>query len=123
MFVAKFLDSPCSSCSDARFCVQDVPDFAESRDRTPGACACRARRLLQHLLYVCRRSSQRPNVHPSSVTQVLSYIVSPKTCHRFVGYLEEEAVLTYTHAIQELEKGHLPEWYVVQVMRPTDGLG
>jgi len=25
---------------------------------------------------------------------VLSYLVSPKTCHRFVGYLEEEAVLT-----------------------------
>ncbi|KAH9002675.1 AOX, alternative oxidase mitochondrial precursor [Lactarius hatsudake] len=40
----------------------------------------------------------------------LSYIVSPKTCHRFVGHLEEEAVRTYTHAIEELEKGHLPEW-------------
>jgi len=40
----------------------------------------------------------------------LSYIVSPKTCHRFVGYLEEEAVRTYTHAIEELEEGHLPEW-------------
>jgi hypothetical protein len=39
-----------------------------------------------------------------------SYIVSPKTCHRFVGYLEEEAVRTYTHAIEELERGHLPEW-------------
>ncbi|KAF8272003.1 alternative oxidase [Lactarius quietus] len=40
----------------------------------------------------------------------LSYLVSPKTCHRFVGHLEEEAVRTYTHAIEELEKGHLPEW-------------
>lgn len=40
----------------------------------------------------------------------LSYLVSPRTCHRFVGYLEEEAVITYTHAIDELEKGKLPRW-------------
>ena len=26
----------------------------------------------------------------------LAYIISPKTCHRFVGYIEEEAVHTYT---------------------------
>jgi len=26
----------------------------------------------------------------------LSYLVSPKACHRFVGYIEEEAVHTYT---------------------------
>lgn len=40
----------------------------------------------------------------------LSYLVSPRTCHRFVGYLEEEAVLTYTRAIQDLEAGKLPLW-------------
>ncbi|EAS35697.3 alternative oxidase, mitochondrial [Coccidioides immitis RS] len=40
----------------------------------------------------------------------LSYLVSPRTCHRFVGYLEEEAVLTYTHAINDLENGKLPRW-------------
>lgn len=40
----------------------------------------------------------------------LSYIISPRTCHRFVGYLEEEAVLTYTRCIQEIEAGRLPEW-------------
>lgn len=40
----------------------------------------------------------------------LSYILSPKTCHRFVGYLEEEAVRTYTHAIHDIEAGHIPEW-------------
>ncbi|KZT40661.1 AOX, alternative oxidase mitochondrial precursor [Sistotremastrum suecicum HHB10207 ss-3] len=39
-----------------------------------------------------------------------SYLISPKTCHRFVGYLEEEAVITYTRAIEEIEKGRLPEW-------------
>lgn len=40
----------------------------------------------------------------------LCYIVSPKTCHSFVGYLEEEAVRTYTHAIRDLRAGHLPQW-------------
>lgn len=40
----------------------------------------------------------------------LSYIISPRTCHRFVAYLEEEAVLTYTRCIQDIESGHLPEW-------------
>jgi len=40
----------------------------------------------------------------------LSYLISPSTCHRFVGYLEEEAVLTYTLVIQDIEAGKLPKW-------------
>lgn len=40
----------------------------------------------------------------------ISYLVSPRTCHRFVAYLEEEAVMTYSHAINDLEKGNLPKW-------------
>ncbi|CAI7658060.1 unnamed protein product [Penicillium glandicola] len=40
----------------------------------------------------------------------LSYLISPRICHRFVGYLEEEAVITYTRAIEELEAGKLPQW-------------
>ncbi|EXJ89347.1 alternative oxidase, mitochondrial [Capronia epimyces CBS 606.96] len=40
----------------------------------------------------------------------LAYLVSPKTCHRFVGYLEEEATKTYTYAIEDLENGKLPAW-------------
>ncbi|OQE45890.1 hypothetical protein PENCOP_c001G00571 [Penicillium coprophilum] len=40
----------------------------------------------------------------------LAYLASPRICHRFVGYLEEEAVITYTRAIAEVEKGKLPEW-------------
>lgn len=39
-------------------------------------------------------------------------MVSPKICHRFVGYLEEEAVVTYTKCIKDLENGLIPEWYV-----------
>lgn len=40
----------------------------------------------------------------------VAYLISPKTCHRFVGYLEEEAVLTYTREIADLDAGKLPEW-------------
>ena len=40
----------------------------------------------------------------------LSYLISPRICHRFVGYLEEEAVLTYTRAIEDIEAGKLPKW-------------
>ncbi|KAK4937126.1 inducible alternative oxidase 2 [Elasticomyces elasticus] len=40
----------------------------------------------------------------------LAYLLSPKTCHRFVGYLEEEATKTYSYAIEDLESGKLPAW-------------
>jgi len=38
------------------------------------------------------------------------YALSPKHCHAFVSYLEEEAVKTYTHAIHDLDSGRIPEW-------------
>ena len=44
----------------------------------------------------------------------ISYLISPKTCHRFVGYIEEEAVKTYTLAIQDIEDGKLPAWQTLQ---------
>ncbi|KAF2742672.1 alternative oxidase [Sporormia fimetaria CBS 119925] len=44
----------------------------------------------------------------------LAYLLSPRTVHRFVGYLEEEAVITYTRQIQDLEVGRLPEWEKLQ---------
>ena len=40
----------------------------------------------------------------------LSYLISPKACHRFVGYIEEEAVHTYSYIIREIEAGNLPQW-------------
>ncbi|KAF1981200.1 alternative oxidase [Aulographum hederae CBS 113979] len=40
----------------------------------------------------------------------VSYLISPRTAHRFVGYLEEEAVLTYTREIADIDAGKLPEW-------------
>ena len=39
-----------------------------------------------------------------------SYLISPRTVHRFVGYLEEEAVLTYTRELEDLDSGKLPQW-------------
>ncbi|KAF3011622.1 Alternative oxidase, mitochondrial precursor [Penicillium rubens] len=44
----------------------------------------------------------------------LAYLISPQICHRFVGYLEEEAVITYSKAIRDLEDGHLPAWEGLQ---------
>jgi len=38
------------------------------------------------------------------------YLLSPTTAHRFVGYLEEEAVKTYTQIIKDLDEGKLPLW-------------
>lgn len=39
---------------------------------------------------------------------MLSYLLFPRLCHRFVGYLEEEAIITYTRCINDLERGQLP---------------
>jgi hypothetical protein len=44
----------------------------------------------------------------------LAYCVSPKFCHRFVGYIEEEACSTYTKIIEAIESAEegteLAEW-------------
>lgn len=39
-----------------------------------------------------------------------AYLMFPRVCHRFVGYLEEEAVVTYTRCINDIEEGRLEEW-------------
>ena len=33
------------------------------------------------------------------------YLISPRTAHRVVGYFEEEAVLSYTHYLAEIDEG------------------
>jgi hypothetical protein len=40
----------------------------------------------------------------------VAYLLSPRIVHRFVGYLEEEAVHTYTRVLRELDEGKLPKW-------------
>ncbi|KAG5184451.1 alternative oxidase [Tribonema minus] len=37
-----------------------------------------------------------------------TYLVNPKICHRFVGYIEEEAVHTYTSLLKDIDEGRLP---------------
>ncbi|KAL5499762.1 hypothetical protein EMCRGX_G011222 [Ephydatia muelleri] len=39
-----------------------------------------------------------------------SYQVSPRFCHRFVGYLEEQAVGTYTECLHSIDNGDLKTW-------------
>jgi ubiquinol oxidase len=45
----------------------------------------------------------------------LAYLLSPRLCHRFVGYIEEEAVRTYTKAIEAYDAGKLPELVTMEV--------
>jgi ubiquinol oxidase len=33
------------------------------------------------------------------------YLLSPRTAHRVVGYFEEEAVISYTHYLREIDEG------------------
>lgn len=36
----------------------------------------------------------------------IAYVISPRFCHRLVGYLEEEAVKTYTHCLEVTSPTH-----------------
>jgi len=41
---------------------------------------------------------------------MVAYLISPKFAHRFVGYLKEESVKTYTAILKNLDEGKLPKW-------------
>ena len=38
---------------------------------------------------------------------LMVYIISPRTAHRIVGYFEEEAVVSYTQYLEEVESGKI----------------
>lgn len=45
----------------------------------------------------------------------LAYLINPKLCHRMVGYLEEEACVSYTQFLKMIDEGlypnkNIPEW-------------
>ncbi|NP_001289783.1 ubiquinol oxidase 2, mitochondrial-like precursor [Nelumbo nucifera] len=40
-------------------------------------------------------------------TYFLGYLISPRFAHRVVGYLEEEAIHSYTEFLKELDKGNI----------------
>ena len=48
------------------------------------------------------------------------YMFAPRFSHRFVGYLEEEAVHTYTKCLQALDSGKLPIW--ASMKAPEDAI-
>ena len=35
------------------------------------------------------------------------YLISPRTCHRIVGYFEEQAIISYTEYLEEIDSGHI----------------
>ena len=41
------------------------------------------------------------------VFYLVVYIISPRTAHRIVGYFEEEAVVSYTQYLEEVESGKI----------------
>ena len=43
------------------------------------------------------------------LTYAIIYLVSQRTAHRIVGYFEEEAVISYTEYLNELEAGNIPD--------------
>ena len=43
------------------------------------------------------------------ITYAIIYLISQRTAHRIVGYFEEEAVVSYTEYLNELESGKIPD--------------
>ncbi len=43
------------------------------------------------------------------IMYMLIFIISQRTAHRIVGYFEEEAVISYSEYLKELEKGIIPD--------------
>ena len=35
------------------------------------------------------------------------YLISPRTCHRIVGYFEEQAIISYTDYLREIDNGNI----------------
>jgi ubiquinol oxidase len=50
------------------------------------------------------------------------YLVSPKTAHRLVGYFEEEAVISYTFYLAEIDEGRSPNVAAPAIARRYWGL-
>lgn len=40
----------------------------------------------------------------------VGYLINSRYCHRIVGYVEEEACITYTQLLKDIDEGKLPEF-------------
>ena len=56
------------------------------------------------------------------VVYLIMYAVSSKTAHRFVGYLEEEAVISYTHYLEEIDSGNIENCMAPNIAKRYWGL-
>ncbi len=52
----------------------------------------------------------------------LLYLISPRTAHRLVGYFEEEAVVSYTLYLEEIDAGRVPNIPAPAIARQYWGL-
>ena len=50
------------------------------------------------------------------------YLISSKTAHRIVGYFEEEAVISYTHYLAEIDEGRSPNVPAPEIAKRYWGL-
>src|SRR3546814_1202686 len=50
------------------------------------------------------------------------YLISSKTAHRVVGYFEEEAVISYTHYLAEIDEGRSPNVPAPKIAKDYWGL-
>ena len=51
------------------------------------------------------------------------YVLSPAVAHRMVGYFEEEAVVSYTRFLAEIDAGRIPNLLIPSFAREYWGLG
>lgn len=52
----------------------------------------------------------------------LVYLISPRTAHRVVGYFEEEAVISYTHYLADIDAGRSPNVPAPEIAKRYWGL-
>jgi ubiquinol oxidase len=45
----------------------------------------------------------------------LMYLISPRTCHRIVGYFEEQAIISYTEYLDEIDNGNIENIVAPQI--------
>ena len=45
----------------------------------------------------------------------LMYLISPRTCHRIVGYFEEQAIISYTEYLDEIDNGNIEDIAAPQI--------
>jgi ubiquinol oxidase len=54
---------------------------------------------------------------------LILYLCSPYTAHRLVGYLEEEAIVSYSQYLTEVEEGRIPNVEIPPLAHSYWGLG